>query len=65
MFDTDQFVADCRAAIKEDKSHKAVREVVAEAVSDPGAVPKGLGELERAGLEKLYQSDELTVLNIV
>ena len=65
MFDTDQFVADCRAAIKDDTSHKAVREVVAEAVSDPGAVLKGLGEPERAGLEKLYQSDELTVLNIV
>ncbi len=65
MFDRDQFVADCRAAIKDDASHKAAREVVAEAVSDPGAVLKGLGEPERAGVEKLYHSDELTVLNII
>ncbi len=64
MFDREQFVADCRAAIKDDSSHKAVREVVAEAVSDPGAVLKGIGEPERAGVDKLYQSDELTVLNI-
>ena len=64
MFDREQFVADCRAALKDDASHKAVREVVAEAVSDPGAVLKGLGEPERAGIDKLYQSDELTVLNI-
>ncbi len=65
MFDTDQFVADCQDAIKEDASHKAVREVVAKAVSDPGAVLKGLGEPERAGVNKLHQSDDLTVLNIV
>ncbi len=65
MFDTDQFVADCQAAINEDASHKAAREVVAKAVSDPGAVLKGLGEPERAGVNKLYHSDELTVLNIV
>lgn len=65
MFDRDQFVADCRAAIKEDTSHKAVRELLAEAVSDPGAVLKSLGEPERAGIEKLYHSDELTVLNII
>lgn len=64
MFDREQFVAECRAAIKDDASHKAVREVVAEAVSDPGAVLKGLGEPGRAGIETLYQSDELTVLNI-
>ena len=65
MFDREQFVADCRAAIKDDTSHKAVRELVAEAVSDPGAVLKGLGEPERAGVHKLYHSDELTVLNLV
>ncbi len=64
MFDREQFVADCRAAIKDDATHKAVREVVAEAVSDPGAVLKGIGEPERAGVDKLYQSDDLTVLNI-
>ena len=43
MFDVDRFVADCRAAVAQDPSHKAVREVLARAVSDPGAVIEGLG----------------------
>ena len=65
MFDSDQFVADCRAARAEDDGHKAVREVVARAVSDPAAVLAGLGAPEKAGLFTLHHSDELTVLNIV
>ena len=65
MFDLDQFIADCRAALAADRSHKLVREVVARAVSDPAAVLRALGEPKRAGLHKLYQSTELTILNIV
>src|SRR6516162_1491548 len=42
MFDLDQFIADCRASLVEDATHKSVREVVARAVSDPGAVLKGV-----------------------
>ena len=38
MFDTDQFIEDCKRAYADDDSHKAVREVVAEAVSDPAAI---------------------------
>ena len=34
-------------------------------MSDPVAVLAALGEPERAGLHKLYQSAELTVLNVV
>jgi len=44
MFEVDQFVADCRAAFAEDQTHKAVREILARAVSTPAAVLKGLGE---------------------
>jgi hypothetical protein len=44
MFDLDQFIADCRAALAADESHKSVREIVARAVSDPAAILKGLGE---------------------
>ena len=65
MFDLDQFIADCRAGLAADRSHMNVREVVARAVSEPAAVLKGLGEPTRAGLHKLYQSDELTILNVV
>jgi predicted metal-dependent enzyme (double-stranded beta helix superfamily) len=65
MFDLFQFVADCRDALTADKSHKYVREVVARAVSDPAAVIAALGEPRLAGLHKLYQSENLTVLNVV
>src|SRR5499427_3461793 len=65
MFDVDQFVADCRAAFGEDTTHKAVREVLARAVSDPAAVLRGLGEPKRAEIQKLFHSDRLTILNVV
>jgi predicted metal-dependent enzyme (double-stranded beta helix superfamily) len=64
-FDLDRLVADCRAALAADASHKLVREVVARAIADPGAVMKGLGEPKRAVLQKLHQSPDLTVLNVV
>ena len=44
MFNVDQFVSDCRAALAADKSHRYVREVVSQAVSNPVGVLKGLGE---------------------
>lgn len=65
MFDLFHFVADCRAALAADRSHKYARDVVARAVSDPSAVIAALGEPQRAGLYKLYHSDDLTVLNVV
>jgi predicted metal-dependent enzyme (double-stranded beta helix superfamily) len=65
MFDLEQFAADCRAAIAADKSHKHVLDVVARAVSDPPSMLRSLGEPKRAGLHKLYQSTDLTILNVV
>ena len=38
---------------------------MARAVSDPAAVLAGLGEPRRAGVEKLFCSPQLTVLNVV
>jgi predicted metal-dependent enzyme (double-stranded beta helix superfamily) len=65
MFDLDRFVEDCRAAVRQDSSHKAAREVLARANSDPAAILKALGEPRRAGVTSLYQSDTLTILNVV
>jgi len=65
MFSTEQLIADCRAALAADKSHKLVCEVVRRAVSEPAAVLKGLGEPEHAGLHELYRSGTLTILNVV
>src|SRR5882672_11268463 len=65
LCDLAQFIADCRAARAEDRSHKLVREVVARAVSEPSAVLKHLGEPRRAVLQKLHHSPDLTILNVV
>ncbi len=65
MFDLDQFIADCRAALKAERSQKLVREVVARAVSDPAAVLRTLGEPRRAVLQKLHQAPDLTILNVI
>jgi predicted metal-dependent enzyme (double-stranded beta helix superfamily) len=65
MFDLDRFIADCREAVNADPSHKGVREVVARAVADPAAVVTGLLEPRCAGVEALYRSAALTILNVV
>ena len=65
MFDLDQFVSDCRAVLKEDASHRLVREVVARAVSEPSSVLKRLGEPRQAEIQPLYRSNELTILNVI
>jgi len=63
--DLERFIEDCRAAHAAERSHKAVREVVARAVSEPGAVLKWLGAPQRGQVQKLYHSPELTILNVV
>ena len=65
MFDVDQFIADCRAAIAADRSHKLVRDVVARAVSEPAAVLRCLGEPKRSVLQPLHRSRQLTIVNVV
>ena len=65
MFDLDQFVSDCRSALRQESAHPAVREVVARAVSEPAAVLRSLGEPTRGGLYILHQSPEITILNVV
>jgi predicted metal-dependent enzyme (double-stranded beta helix superfamily) len=62
MFELDRFIADCRAARAD---HLAVRDVVARAVEAPEALVEALGAPQRAGVQALYRSDELTVLNLV
>jgi predicted metal-dependent enzyme (double-stranded beta helix superfamily) len=65
MFDTERFVADCRAAFAADPTHKAIHEVVARAMSEPAAVLKALGEPKRPESRALYHSDKLTILHVV
>ena len=65
MFDLDQFIAECEEAVKETDSHMAVKELVGRAISNPDDVLKELGEPSEAGVNKLFVSDNLTILNLV
>ena len=65
MFDIDRFVENCRAAAAEDGTHKAAREVVARAMSDPAAVIAALGEPTQSAVHKLYADDQVTIANVV
>ncbi len=63
MFDKDRFIQDCMNAVAEGQG--AIREVVAEAVSDSVGVMSELGEPEHAGITPIYRSPDLTVINFV
>ena len=65
MFDQERFIGDCLAAVAEDPSHKAVREVVVRAVSVPAEVLKALGAPQRGEVQTLYRSNKLTILNVI
>ena len=61
MFDPSRFIADCRDA----QSAPGVLDVVARAVSAPAEILTALGEPQRAGVQVLHRSDELTILNLI
>ena len=65
MFDAERFRDDCLAALREKSPHAAIKEIVARAVGEPRHVLKALGEPKRAGLETLYRSEQLTILNVL
>ena len=63
MFDKDRFIQDCMKAVAEGQG--AIRELVAEAVSDRAGMMSELGEPEHAGITPLYRSPDLTIINLV
>ena len=64
-FDLEQFISDCKKAVKETSPQAAVNEVLARAVSDNTAILQALGEPKRAEMQKLYQGSDLTILNVI
>ena len=65
MLDLDQFVEDCRAAVTNDPTHKAVAEIVTRALSDPSNVLAAVGEPTAGGIFPIHRADDLTILNVV
>ena len=64
MFDVDNFVSDCIAAREESEPRRAIREVLARAMAKPSSVAETLDHA-LAGLNILYRSPVLTVINVV
>jgi predicted metal-dependent enzyme (double-stranded beta helix superfamily) len=64
-FELQQFIFDCKTAIREDASRAYVREVVERAVADRTGILRALGEPQRAEMQKLYVSKDLTILNVI
>jgi predicted metal-dependent enzyme (double-stranded beta helix superfamily) len=65
VFDLERFAADCRAALDGERSHRAVRDIVGRAVSEPGSVVAALGELAQGGIQVLHRAPDLTILNVL
>ncbi len=65
IFDTQQFISDCRDAIDGSTPERAMREVLARAVAEPSAILRALGEPTRAGIQRVYHTPELTILNVI
>ncbi len=63
-FTAEHFVEECRLALRESNSQQAILELVARAVRNPADIVQALGAPDRAGIQTLHQSDDLTVLNL-
>jgi len=61
--DLERFVADCVAANGESDAQSAIREILARAVSNPGAVVAALGDPDKAGIVPIHRSATLTIFN--
>ena len=64
VFDLDMLLVGCRDAVKEPAPSRAVRETLLGALRRPSEVADVLGS-SAAGLDILYNSPELTVLNVI
>jgi predicted metal-dependent enzyme (double-stranded beta helix superfamily) len=64
MFDVDQLIADCREAAADTAARPAIRDVLLRTVADPNQVAGALRPAA-GGLNILYRSPDLTVLDVV
>lgn len=64
MFELDTLLASCRDALSESVPSRAVREILARSLRHPSEVAGVLGR-SAAGIDILYGSPELTVINVI
>jgi predicted metal-dependent enzyme (double-stranded beta helix superfamily) len=64
MFDTDALVTECLAAVQEPDPRRAVRELLLRTLEKTSPVQDRLGK-DVGGLETIYNSPDLTVMNVI
>jgi predicted metal-dependent enzyme (double-stranded beta helix superfamily) len=65
MFDFEQFVEDCKVAVRHDDGKAEIQALVERAVSSPSELLAAIGEPTRAGVNRIHVADDLTILNLV
>jgi predicted metal-dependent enzyme (double-stranded beta helix superfamily) len=65
MFDVQRLVEQCQGALKETDPRGAIREILERTVSQPSDVLTGLGEPDKATVQKIHVADDLTILNVI
>lgn len=65
MFNLENFIEDCKKAVREDPTHKTVSELAKSAMSDPNDVMAAVGEPTKGGINAIYTSPDLTIINVV
>jgi predicted metal-dependent enzyme (double-stranded beta helix superfamily) len=65
MFEVEQFVADCRAALADSQASLALKDLLERTVAEDREVVAALGEPTSADLVVLHSTPDLTVLNAV
>lgn len=63
MFKKDLFIEACEMSVLEGQG--AIRELVTEAVRDPAGIVAELGEPSKPGVEVLYHTPQVTVINFI
>jgi predicted metal-dependent enzyme (double-stranded beta helix superfamily) len=65
MFDKDTLIADCLQAVRTEKDpQRAVREILLRTLEKPAPVAQSIGK-DEGGIDIIYSSPELTVLNAI
>ena len=65
MFDLDEFIASCQAALKEHAPQLAVKELMEGTMSMPADVESTLRTPAAGGITTLHRSSDLTVINVI
>jgi predicted metal-dependent enzyme (double-stranded beta helix superfamily) len=65
LFTMEQFISRCLTAARGDTPAELIAEIVRDAVAIPHSFVEALGEPGHATINKLYVSDELTILDVI